>query len=453
MNIFNTTPYVFFPYDTSVAPTLPSLTLIVRGTFSVRHGLPAVVKPKAAQKSLRGDEQHMDDLGRSLCYSTDLVPMKPRGEVLVYATCHTPEAQPRPSHEVSITVGPIHKTLHVTGPRVFVEGLLGRVAPGRTAPFTVMPIRWELAFGGVSFPLNPLGRGIDPIPDDNGTPIPYLPCIEYPSSRMSEPKDRPVPAGLGPIAPSWLSRSKLQGTRDQRWAMFRAPLPPKDFDPGFYNAAPADQQLKKGYFKGNEPVVLTGLHREHQRYETALPGKRVRAFALVDNPEEHEKDPNEPEKKFVEVPMNLDTVHLDVQKGEMVLLWRGQAEVTSPQFEEIEACYVTEEDVADRPAMVEEHHAAFVALTTPKPRAAAPAPEVAAPPDAGEKAEEEKLDANINAAMAQITKVLKDSKVDPKVVAQVEQTRDPEAIFKLLEGHARELIRNMETMAANLKGG
>ena len=91
MNIFNTTPYVFFPYDTSVAPTLPSLTLIVRGTFSVRQGLPAVAKPKAAQKSLRGDEQHMDDLGRSLCYSTDLVPMKPRGEVLVYATCHTPE--------------------------------------------------------------------------------------------------------------------------------------------------------------------------------------------------------------------------------------------------------------------------------------------------------------------------------------------------------------------------
>ncbi len=93
MNVFNTTPYVFFPYDTSPAPTLPALTLIVRGTFSLPALGPAVARPKDEQKPLRGDEQHLDDLGRSLAYATDLVPMKPRGEVLVYATCHTPDSQ------------------------------------------------------------------------------------------------------------------------------------------------------------------------------------------------------------------------------------------------------------------------------------------------------------------------------------------------------------------------
>src|SRR6185437_14727871 len=224
MNVFNTTPYVFFPYDTSPAPTSPALTLIVRGTFSLPTHGPAIAKPKDEQKTLRGDEQHLDDLGRSLAYATDLVPMKPRGEVLVYATCHTPDDRPRPSHEVAIQVGPIQKTLRVTGPRVFVEGVLGKLGPGRTAPFTVMPIRWELAFGGMTFPQNPLGRGMEPIPDDEGRPIPYLPCIEYPDSLMTEPKDRPVPAGFGPIPPSWLPRSRQQGTRDQRWALFRAPL-------------------------------------------------------------------------------------------------------------------------------------------------------------------------------------------------------------------------------------
>ena len=318
---------------------------------------------------------------------------------------------------------------------MFVEGLLGRVAPGRTAPFTVMPIRWELAFGGVSFPLNPLGRGIDPIPDDNGTPIPYLPCIEYPGSRMSETKGPPCPRRPRPHRAELAVAQQAAGHPRPAVGDVPGAAPAQGLRPRLLQRRAGGPAAQEGLLQGQRARRADRApSREHQRYETALPGKRVRAFALVDNAEKHEKDPNEPEKKFVEVPMNLDTVHLDVQKGEMVLLWRGQAEVTSPQFEEIEACYVTEEDVADCPAMVEEHHAAFVALTTPIPPAAAPAPEVAAPPDAGAKAEEEKLDATINAAMAQITKALKDSKVDPKVVAQVEQTRDPEAIFTLLRG-------------------
>ncbi len=375
MNVFNTTPYVFFPYDASLAPTLPALTLIVRGTFAFRTGAPATAKPAKEQKPPRGDEQHLDDLGRSLAYSSDLVPMKPRGEVLVYGTCHTPDGYPKPSHEVSITVGPIQKTLKVTGPRVFVEDLMGRFTPGRTAPFTVMPVRWELAFGGLSFPANPLGRGMEPIPDESGKLIPYLPCIEYPDSHMTDPKDRPVPAGLGPIAPAWAPRSKQNGTRDQRWSMFRAPLPPKDFDPGFYNAAPRDQQLKTGHFRGDEPVVLTGLHKTQQKLSTALPGKRVRVFAVVETPIE---GTDETQRVFSEIEMSLDTVHLDVDKAEMVLLWRGQVAVRTPEFAEVEACYVAEEDLLDAPLSIEEHHARYMALVSPAPPVAAP-PEVEAP--------------------------------------------------------------------------
>ena len=66
MNVFNTTPYVFFPYDASPAPTLPALTLIVKGTFALPAHGPAIAKPKAEQGQLRSDEQHLDDLGRSL---------------------------------------------------------------------------------------------------------------------------------------------------------------------------------------------------------------------------------------------------------------------------------------------------------------------------------------------------------------------------------------------------
>lgn len=450
MNVFNTTPYVFFPYDTSPAPTLPALTLIVRGTFSLPALGPAIARPKDEQKPLRGDEPHLDDLGRSLAYATDLVAMKPRGEVLVHATCHTPDDRPRPSHEVAIQVGPIQKTLRVTGPRVFVEGLMGRLGPGRTAPFTAIPIRWELAFGGMSFLQNPLGRGMEPIPDDEGRPIPYLPCIEYPESRMTDPKDRPVPAGFGPIAPSWLSRSKLQGTRNQRWAMFRAPLPPKDFDPGFHNAAPADQQLKKGYFKGDEEIVLTGLHPARQRWTTALPGKRIRAFCFIDNAEERAERPEAPEKKLVEVTMNLDTVHLDADKCEMVLLWRGQAAVTRPRHAEVEACYIAEEDTADAPATLEEHEARLRALQEPAPRPQAPAEQKL--PEA-DPAATKKQRAQIEATKQQVKKVLADSKADPKVIAEIDRTNDLETMFDILQRAASEKIKELEAMTAAMKGG
>lgn len=449
MAIFNDTPYCFFPFDTSLAPTLPSLTLIVRGTFSLPTHGPALAKPKAEQGPPRGDEQHLDELGRSLAYSTDLVPMKPRGEVLVYGSCYTPESYARPSHDVGIQIGPISKVLHITGPRAFVDDMMGRIVPGRTAPFTVIPLRWELAFGGMSFLQNPMGRGIEPTPDDNGNLIPYLPCIEYPESRMTSPKDMPVPAGFGPIAPHWMPRLKQQGTRDQRWATFRAPLLPKDFDPGFYNAAPADQQLKKGYFKGDEPVVLTGMHPTYQRWATSLPGKRVRVFALVDNAEEHAQKAYAPEKKFVEVRMHLDTVHIDADKAEMVLVWRGQIPVKTANFAEIEDYHIAEEDAASEPALVDEHHARYLAMKNPAPP---PEPAKVDPLDEQQEPVMDKVtEERMTFAQAEITKILTNAKADPKIIAQVNRTKDPQKMFELLEGHARTKIGEIETLTAKLK--
>src|SRR5439155_18481811 len=105
----------------------------------------------------------------------------------------------------------------------------------RAEAFTQMPIRWERAFGGLSSTTNPLGRGIDKEPDDKGVEVAWLPNVEHADDRVALPGDRPKPAGFAPISPAWEPRNKRQGTRDQRWAMFRAPLLPKDFDPRFYN--------------------------------------------------------------------------------------------------------------------------------------------------------------------------------------------------------------------------
>lgn len=427
MQIINTTPYVFLPFDCSIAPTMPALSLIVKATFTLRREQPALAVAKNDQKQVAGDEQYMDDLGRSLRYSNDLVPSKIRGEVLVNAICQSPDGRPRPSCDVGIAIGMIEKTLRISGDRAWFRDAEGQAVIGRTQTFQSMPVRWERAFGGMNLAVNPMGRGVEPSPDESGRMMHHLPNIEYLDKRVESFKDRPPPAGFGPISPMWEPRVGRQGTRDQRWATFRAPLPPKDFDPLFFNAAPEDQQLPEGYFRGDEAVTLTGLHNEFSVYVTALPGKRLRLFLLL-----KQADGSPP--RFEEVAMCLDTVHIDVEAARMVLLWRRPVPVTSRVHPEIEACYITEEELAAEPATAESHRARFDALRGP-----------AEPPL------HQALNAEVDAQIAETKKVLRDGGVDPKLIAKIDGMRDPQEIFKALMEGAQQQMTEIERLTATFK--
>jgi hypothetical protein len=418
MDVANTTPYAFHPLDATALPTSPALTLIVKGVFELVHGQPA--KAKSDAPDILGDDAHLDDIGRSLRYASDLVPLKLRGEVLVNAVCYPPDGRPRTAMDVSIAVGPIKKTLRVSGDRVWTGATIGR-----TLPFETMPLRWERAFGGLNPPENSLGRGIDAEPDEAGGSARYLPNVEYFDQRVTTSKDRPRPAGFAPISPMWEPRRGRQGTRDQRWAAFRAPLPPKDFDPRYYNAAPDDQILPEehgeGFFRGDEKITLTALHKEHPVLESSLPGKRLRVFV--------KKRKNVEDGAFVEVDMRLDTVHLDPDKGEMTLVWRRPIAIAGNAKLEIESIYIAEEDLASEPQSVDVHLAAFLALRPPK------------------KPREDEAAVGIAEAM----KVLKQGKADPKLVAELEQTKDPAKIFGRLMDHAQDQIRALEEMTAKAR--
>ncbi len=429
MQIINTTPYVFLPLDSSPAPTMPALSLIVKATFALRPEQPALAVAKNAQQQVSGDEQYLDDLGRSLRYSNDLVPTKLRGEALVTAICQVPDGRPRTTCDVGIVIGPIEKTLRIFGDRAWFRDAEGQAVIGRPQPFQNLPVRWERAFGGMNLPVNPMGRGIEPWPDEAGRPIHHLPNIEYLDKRVENLKDRPPPAGFGPISPMWEPRVGRQGTRDQRWATFRAPLPPKDFDPLFYNAAPEDQQLPEGYFRGDEAVRLSGLHKDLPVYSTSLPGKRLRLFLLI-------RQPKEAPSLFAEVEMLLDTVHIDVEAEQMVLLWRRPIPVASRAHLELEACYITEEELADAPATLEAHRARFVALRVPV-----------------EPPLHESMNAEVEAQVAEAKKVLRDGGVDPKLIAKLDGVRDPQEIFKILMDGAKQQTSEIERMTATFKGG
>jgi hypothetical protein len=115
--------------------------------------------------------------------------------------------------------------------------------------------------------------------------------------------------------------------------------------------------------------------------------------------------------------------------------------VKRPQFAEIEACYIAEEDLADKPATLEEHEARLRALQ--------PAP----PPKAPTEPEVDRERAKLEAMKKQINKVLVDSKVDPKVIAELDKTNDPRAMFDILQRATQEKLRELEAMTAAMKGG
>jgi hypothetical protein len=75
---------------------------------------------------------------------------------------------------------------------------------------------------------------------------------------LSSPRQRPRPAGFGPIAAHWLPRRRWAGTYDAAWEQKRKPLLPEDLDDRFFLSAPADQQLTR-HLHGGELVEIRNM--------------------------------------------------------------------------------------------------------------------------------------------------------------------------------------------------
>jgi hypothetical protein len=225
-----------------------------------------VVPSGVIQVALRQDPVllaplHRGDPGRSslLCES-DLVLTKTTTDIVVNGVAHAPEGRAVDSTMVTVRVGPVAKQLRVFGERHWRNG-----KPSRAESFVQMPIVYERAFGGCDTQAksegawdarNPVGTGfvierghLDATPPPN---------IEYPGELIQSWRDRPRPAGLGPIEGHWQPRAVWAGTYDDRWTSARLPLPPDDFDDRYFQCVPADQ-LAPAFLTGGEPVILRGL--------------------------------------------------------------------------------------------------------------------------------------------------------------------------------------------------
>lgn len=282
----------------SIDPPNQCGTFFVKGAFRLRHEDVAV--PLDEPVPVSGDLHEGEDPTAPLRYPSDFAMFKPRADVIVVGDANAPE--PVRSLRVGVAVGPMVK----------VEDL--ELESG-TFTRATLAHRWE------------------------GEP-PGLPR-----------KDTRIPeaelTGFGPMPAAWPPRRRLVGSYDGDYVKARWPWFPADFDWGYFNAAPRDQQVA-GYLRGDEDVVLQHLHPAIPVFRSKLPGLRVRCFIQI-------RGDDGRSRKIREVSMKLDTVWIDAQTASLILVWRGLAEVRTPKMREVLAAVIATEPLAEAPREASEY--------------------------------------------------------------------------------------------------
>lgn len=330
MEIFNPTGLSFGVLPGRLRPPGFSLTVIVKGTFSLTHEKTATLAPEKERFFLDGDQLHDENPLFGLRYASDFAPFKLRADFLVTGTCHTPRGERLTGTYAAIEIASLRKQIAIIGDRRWIgEG--PAAMPSAPDTFRTMPLRYDRSYGGPGFAKNPIGRG-------RGD---FLPNLELPAKLIQGPSHTPDPAGFGPLDATWAPRATRLGTYDNTWLAERWPGFPEDFDFAHFNAAPLDQQIEK-YLRGDEPIAFEHMHPDHSRFESRLPGVRVRCFLRTDpkkNPEPRE------------VALNLDTAWVDVDTQKLCLVWRGITTTTTRDASEILKALVVTEDLTQPPIL------------------------------------------------------------------------------------------------------
>ena len=297
-------------------------------------------------------------------YPSDFAPLKPRSDLLIVGTAHAPNAAPTQALNVRYRMGAYSKSLRVVGDRIWKQGSLGEASLSGPLPFAAMPLSYAKAYGGPNYPANPIGRGYLPI----AASAVAAPNIEYASNAWRGPQDRVPVAGFGPVAASWESRSKLAGTYDETWLKENWPWFPDDFDWSYFNCAPRDQQVD-GYLRGDEELEFENLHPLHPIYRVALPRLRARCFVNLSRADG--------KWVFSEVPLQLDTVWINMDEERMVLAWRGVTPVRTLKLRELEQVFAFTEPLSQPACNLEQSwqyvRARFIATEEAAPESPTPA--------------------------------------------------------------------------------
>ena len=278
----------------------------------------------------------------------DLVMPKPRGEVLVTGACYT-GGNKASARKVHLRLGSIDKSLYVFGDRYWINKGSAAADISEPEPFDRMDLRYQNAFGGEGFDRNPVGKGAKAVIDGQGREHWPLPNVEYEKHLIGSPDDRPAPAGFGPLDMTWPQRLSKAGTYDQKWLANLFPGLAADIDMTFFNLAPDDQWID-GYFTGNEPFAVEGMHPELEVLVSKLPGFRTRMFMVRQE---------DGQKHFSEIETSLDTVWLFPHAERGILIYHGTAEIATDDAEDVLYGMVGYERIDDEPRPPEHYQEAL----------------------------------------------------------------------------------------------
>jgi hypothetical protein len=251
-------------------------------------------------------------------YETDFAPHKPRCDVLLNGSCYAPEGKPAQRVTVSLRLGSLTKSFQVVGKRVYEGSLLS--GPSEPAPFKVLPIGYDTAYGGVDrthedpaqhqwYSLNHAGLGYHPSASTSalrGLPLPHTEELENPVRRAD---GRYTPMAFGPVARAWSQRIRWAGTYDQAWLDQQFPFLPQDFDTRYFQCAPEDQQID--YPRGGEEVALLNLTPKG-RTRFRLPANLTLPIAFITQ-----------EREVDEIAAVVDTVLIEPDQQRFSLVWRA----------------------------------------------------------------------------------------------------------------------------------
>jgi len=267
----------------------------------------------------------------------DLGAPKPNGEFIVGGSAIPAGGHPVDQQLVSVTVGGITKTILAIGNRAWVRGDHGPVFSD-PLKFKAIPLVPHLAYGGEDIAANPVGRGSGARELYEAGHKAPLPNLEDPARPILAIDDAPPPAWFGPYPPDAPARKKYLGTYDRAYMKTHFPGYPADFDTRYFLTAPADQQID-GYFRGDEPIRVSGMSSHHPKVTSRLPAIRARAFV---------QRSSEP-AGLQELTMKLDTVWIfgSVNKG--LVAFRGTCMVEDIEGDDVDDVMIAYERMADPP--------------------------------------------------------------------------------------------------------
>ncbi|HEY4119202.1 MAG TPA: DUF2169 domain-containing protein [Byssovorax sp.] len=275
------------------------VTVVAKATFRlVAEGAMTPLPPEPIQ---RVDAHHGGLATRSARVASDLAPIRHKADVLLSGQAQLGEDA---GGAVKLTI--VRGDKRVLDKRVHVVVDIGAAG----AP---VPLVYERAYGGATFPENPAGTGRDP-----GTAPPAL----------IDPSDPHEAVGFGPIASSWPARARLVPV-DEREAIERAlAVPRRDgaeativelpdaIDWSFFQVAPADQRID--FLQGDEWIHVEGAVPGAPKLRTRLPGVRgvARAEGLAPAP--------------MDIALDADTLSIDAERRIASVVFRGLVPVADP---------------------------------------------------------------------------------------------------------------------------